>query len=796
MGLVTKAGAPGVVRTRLLVRGVVQGVGFRPYVHRLARRCGLSGLVQNGPSGVTIELEGEPDLVEAFVKAFHGEAPPLVRIDWVDRLEVPVVGGEGFVILESQAGETAFTLVPPDICVCDACLEEMRDPDDRRFKYPFTNCTNCGPRYSIIVDIPYDRPLTTMAGFAMCEDCQREYADPEDRRFHAQPNACPACGPRIRLVGRDGVEWSEPDPRVILQRVADILRAGGLVAWKGLGGYQLACDARQPRAVETLRLRKQRSDKAFAVMVGSVQAAEQICILSASERTALTSRERPIVLLRRKPAGETQGGELAREVSPANPLTGVMLPSTPMHALLFRVLDDSWGPGAALVMTSGNVSEEPIVITEQAAEAQLAPIADVFVHHNRPIHTRVDDSVVRVFDGQPLMLRRARGFAPNPIWIGRGDGEIFAAGAQQKSAFCLTRGGFALPSQHLGDLENYETLKFYQETLERMTKLFHVKPTVVAHDLHPDYMSTRLALNMEGVTHVPVQHHHAHVAACMAEHGLEGRVIGVTWDGTGLGTDGTIWGGEFLAADYAGFERFAHLRTVPLAGGDTAVREPWRVGRSHLLDAFGGLEDRDNPVALSYRAVEGRGRQDTMPPRDKVRMVDTLLRRRVHTVETSSAGRLFDGVAALIGLRQVVTFEGQAAMELEALAFSVGGSATPYAFELCRTEKSGPWQVDLRAMIRGIVQDMQANEPAGIIAAKFHRTLVDVVVAVSQRMRQELELTRVCLGGGCFQNMLLLEGCVQALREQGFEVFYPISMPANDGGIALGQAAIAAELTR
>jgi len=776
-----------VLRTRLLVTGVVQGVGFRPYVHKLARRFGLSGFVQNGPTGVVIELEGNGEQIEAFLGAFHAEAPPLVRIGRVERSEISALGGEGFAIHSSKSAEAAFTLVPPDICVCEQCLAEMRDPEDRRLDYPFTNCTNCGPRYSIILDIPYDRPMTTMAGFAMCEDCRREYEDPEDRRFHAQPNACPVCGPRMRLVGRDGVAWSEKEPWTVLQRVADILRAGGIVAWKGLGGYQLACDARLPGAVEELRRRKRRSDKAFAVMVADVEAARRICFVSAEERVALTSRERPIVLLKRR-----DDAGLADAVSPANPLTGVMLPGTPMHDLLFRVLRNSWADGVALVMTSGNVSEEPIVIGEEAAQAQLAGIADVFVHHDRPIHTRVDDSVVRVYEGRAMLLRRARGYAPNPVWMGRGDLEIFAAGAQQKSAFCLTKAGFALPSQHLGDLENFETLEFYQETLDRMRRLFHVKPTVVAHDMHPDYMSTRLALAMEGVTHVAVQHHHAHIAACMAEHGLEGRVIGVAWDGTGLGMDGTIWGGEFLAADYTGFDRYAHLRTVPMAGGDTAVREPWRVGRSYLLDAFGGLEDRARTGA-SYRMPESGEEEGTAFSREKVRIVDTLLRRRLHTVETSSCGRLFDAVAALIGLRQVVTFEGQAAMELEAIAEGDGES---YGFALQPGAKGSAMQVDLRPMIRAMVQEMQNGVRMSTMAARFHHTLVEVAIAVSLRMRDELGLTRVCLGGGCFQNMRLLDGCVTGLRAQGFDVFYPVDVPANDGGIALGQAAIAAEVMR
>jgi hydrogenase maturation protein HypF len=766
------------IRLQLQIRGVVQGVGFRPYVYNLAGRHGLAGFVLNSPRGVFIEIEGDPATVESFVAALPAEAPPLVRIAAIIRTEIPVTGDSTFAIHESDAAGSAFALVPPDICVCDACLADTRDPTNRRHDYPFTNCTNCGPRYSIILDVPYDRPLTAMAEFAMCDDCLREYKDPENRRFHAQPNACPVCGPRLILV--ESGQPASPEPqtsRAILERVADLLRAGKIVAWKGLGGYQLACDARQTVAVEDLRHRKHRSEKPFAIMVSNPEAAASLCFVSGQEQAALVSRERPIVLLRRRPRAD-----LADAVSPGNPATGVMLPCTPMQELLFRILCERWNTDPALIMTSGNISEEPIVTENAEAEQRLAAIADAFVHHNRRIHTRVDDSVVRIVSGQTssqtMPIRRARGYAPQPVWLGRGEAEVLACGAHQKNTLCLTRAGFAIPSQHLGDLENFETLRFFEETLERMQRLFHVTPTAVAHDLHPGYLSTQFALKLPSLRQIAVQHHHAHIASCMAEHQLDGRVIGVAWDGTGFGIDSTIWGGEFLAADYLSFDRYARLRPVLLAGGDSGVREPWRVARSYLLDTYGAIPDSPRWAAMASP--------------ERLRVIDTMLQRRVNTIPTSSAGRLFDAVASLIGLRHTVSFEGQAAMMLEAEASSE--SATdPYEFAI---NGSAPANIDLRPMIREIVGDVEAGAAQSRIAARFHVTLIAVIAEVCRRMRSDLQLNRVCLSGGCFQNALLLEGCLDVLRGDGFEVFSHREVPANDGGISLGQAAIACEQLR
>jgi hydrogenase maturation protein HypF len=762
------------IRLQLQIRGVVQGVGFRPYVYNLAHRYGLAGFVLNSPRGVFIEIQGDPATVESFVTALPAEAPPLVRIAAIVRTEIPATGDSDFAIHESDAAGSAFALVPPDICVCYDCLADTRDPANRRHDYPFTNCTDCGPRYSIILDVPYDRPLTTMAEFAMCDDCLREYKDPENRRFHAQPNACPICGPHLILVEPGQPAALEPQTsRAILERVADLLRAGKIVAWKGLGGYQLACDARQTVAVEGLRRRKHRSEKPFAIMVADAITAASLCFLSEEERVALESRERPIVLLSRR-----READLAEAVSPGNPATGVMLPCTPMHDLLFRILHERWNNDPALVMTSGNVSEEPIVIDNEEAGQRLAGIADAFVHHNRPIHTRVDDSVIRIVSGETMPMRRARGYAPQPVWLGRDEAEVLACGAQQKNTLCLTRAGFAIPSQHLGDLENFETLRFFEETLERTSRLFHVTPTAVAHDLHPGYLSTQFALKLDTLRPIGVQHHHAHIASCMAEHQLDGRVIGVAWDGTGFGTDSTIWGGEFLAADYLGFDRYARLRPVLLAGGDSGVREPWRVARSYLLDTYGAIPDSPRWAAMASP--------------ERLRVIDTMLQRCVNTIPTSSAGRLFDAVASLIGLRHTVSFEGQAAMMLEAAA-DPANSADPYDFNLIG---ASPADVDLRPMIRQVVTDVEAGAAQTRIAARFHATLVAVISEVCRRMRSDLQLKRVCLSGGCFQNALLLQGCLETLQRDGFEVFSHREVPANDGGISLGQAAIACEQLR
>lgn len=752
-------------RKRIRLRGMVQGIGFRPFVARLAHRLQLNGHVRNTAEGVLMEVEGAAPAIDRFLQGVAVEHPPLARIEETVVTELKPTGESGFAVQPSLDEHAQFALVSPDLSTCGDCLREVRDPGNRRFGYPFTNCTNCGPRYSIIRAVPYDRPQTTMAAFRMCPACHAEYDDLNDRRFHAQPNACPVCGPSLTLEPVEG-RASRHNPRSPLADARLLLAAGHIVAVKGLGGFQLACDAGNDEAVRRLRERKRRSDKPFALMASDLAAVERFCFVSNAERQALLSPERPIVILQCRP-----DAPISRAVAPDNDTLGVMLPYTPLHHLLF-----DHASFLALVMTSGNLAEEPIVIGNDEARERLAPVADAFLSHNRDIHTRVDDSLVRIFEGRPRLLRRARGYAPYPIDLGAAVPEVLACGGELKHTFCLTKGRYALLSQHIGDLENYETLAFFQETLERMKQLFRVEPRTVVHDLHPGYLSTRFARSL-GCETFAVQHHHAHVASCMAENGLRGPVIGVALDGTGYGTDSQIWGGEFLIADLAGFERHAHFRYVPLPGGDQAVREPWRMALSYLVDAFGA------PHAGFELPL-----WNTIPPRH-VEVVRTMIQRGVQTVRTSSCGRLFDAVASLIGLRHEVNFEGQAAIHLETIAQP--DCPDRYDFEMAA---GPPWQIDFRPMIRAVAADVHSRTACGVIAAKFHNTIAAVISDVCQRLRTAERLNRVCLSGGTFQNHYLLSRVVPMLGNSGFEVFLHAQVPANDGGLSLGQAAIGAYL--
>src|ERR1022692_3395410 len=615
-------------RIQVRLRGIVQGVGFRPFVYNLAQRLNLAGYVLNDSSGLIAEVEGDGGAIEAFLEALEREHPPLAWIQDRAVTSLPPAGEREFRIRPSVAETGRFALVAPDIATCDACLADIADAHNRRYGYAFTNCTNCGPRYTIIRDIPYDRPHTTMADFVMCDPCRSEYENPADRRFHAQPNACPACGPALSAPIAEAQ-----------RRLAD----GEILAIKGLGGFHLACNARNPGAVDLLRARKRRSDKPFAVMVGDLESARELCVVDDAAAHALNGPRHPIVILPRAP-GKTADTGLPGAIAPGNPTLGVMLPYTPLHHLLFR--------GAAfraLVMTSGNLSEEPIVVENHDARQRLGGVADWFLVHNRDIYMRADDSVVRIFEGQERVMRRSRGYAPETLDVGREMPELLASGGELKNVFCLTKGTHAILSQHIGDLENYETLVFFEETLANLKKLFRVTPRAVAYDLHPGYLSTKYALGLEGLLKIGVQHHDAHIASCMAENGLAGEVIGVAMDGTGYGLDGAIWGGEFLLASYAAFERKAHLRYVPLAGGDAAVREPWRSALGY--------------VGAAERLLAGEHVNEK-----RLRAVERMIATGTNTVMTSSCGRLFDAVAALIGLRYEVNFEGQAAIELEAIA--------------------------------------------------------------------------------------------------------------------------------
>ena len=728
-------------RVRIRLRGIVQGVGFRPFVYNLAHRLDLAGYVLNSSAGLVAEAEGAPEAVARFCRAITEEAPPLAWIQDAETADLAPTGELGFAIRDSRQETGEFALISPDVATCDACVADLRDPENRRYRYPFTNCTNCGPRYTIVRDIPYDRPNTTMVAFALCDACRREYEDPSDRRFHAQPNACPVCGPSL----------SAPVEEAIAR-----LAAGEIVAVKGLGGFQLACDARDESAVVRLRARKRRSDKPFALMCRDLAAVERICRLSDAERAVLTGPRHPIVIL-------AANGTLPEAIAPGNRTLGVMLPYTPLHHLLF-----DGAPYDCLVMTSGNLSEEPIVVSNADALERLSGVADFLLTHNRDIFMRTDDSVVRVFNDRPRLMRRSRGYAPETFTLALDFPELLACGGELKNTLCLTKGRNAILSQHIGDLENYETLMFFEETLANLKKLFRVEPRAVVHDLHPHYLSTRFALGIPDLPKIGVQHHHAHIASCMVENDLDSEVIGVAFDGTGYGTDGKIWGGEFLVGGYGGFARRAHFRYVPLAGGDTAIREPWRAALAYLLDTFGA----------QARPIE-------RVPEDRQRVVRRMIIGRINTVDTSSCGRLFDAVACLIGLRHEVNFEGQAAIELEAIADPAEFAC--YPFEIMGGD---PWQIDFRPAIEAIAK---RGEPA-IVAARFHNTVAAAIAETCRKLRGETGLGRVCLSGGTFQNVRLLASACALLRAANFEVYLHAKVPPNDGGLALGQAAIAARM--
>lgn len=737
-------------RKRISIRGIVQGVGFRPFVYRLARELHVAGFARNTSSGVLLEVEAPDGAIDVLIGRLQHELPPLARIDAMDVQDVPPWGELSFSIVESVSGSGAVALVAPDAAACDDCLRETFDGRDRRRGYPFTTCTNCGPRYTIIRDLPYDRRTTTMGVFAMCVRCEAEYRDPSNRRFHAEANACAECGPGLALC-RAG-ESFEPrftrDADGVLREARRLLRDGSILAIRGLGGFHLACDAQRDDSVAALRLRKRRGDKPFAVMVRDLAAAERICTLSDAERDLLTSRQRPIVIARR-----SASTRIAAAVAPGNETLGVMLPYTPLHALLFADGID------LLVMTSGNVSDEPIACSNRDAFERLAVVADWFLFHDREIETGVDDSVTRLTAGSARIVRRSRAFAPGAIDLGTDVPELLACGADLKNAFCLTKEHFAILSQHIGDLAFCETMSFFEETLERMKKLFRVSPVAVAHDLHPQYVSTRFAQHC-GLPAIAIQHHHAHIASCMAENGVRDRVIGVAMDGTGFGLDGKIWGGEFLVGDLATFERRAHLRYVPLAGGDAAIRQPWRSALSYLRDAGISL---DLPI-----------------PAKQQELVTTMLERRINVFDTSSCGRLFDAVASMLGLRQEITFEAQAAIDLEQAADPDETGVYPFVID--------GEEIDLRATIAAIARE----RGIATIAAKFHNTVAAVIAEVCEAIRARDGLNRVCLSGGVFQNALLLERTTSRLRERRFDVILHSRVPCNDGGIALGQAAIAA----
>jgi hydrogenase maturation protein HypF len=776
------------VRRQIDVSGIVQGVGFRPYVHRLATGRRLRGTIRNTSAGVTIEIQGPAETVQDFVERLPAEAPPLARITSLAVRDVPCNNDRDFLIVHSHEGEEVRTLISPDVAICPDCLRELFDPDDRRYRYPFINCTNCGPRFTIIRDIPYDRPSTSMATFPMCPACLAEYENPLDRRFHAQPNACWECGPGVELWDKAGGRIECRDP--IVEAVSG-LHAGLVVAVKGLGGFHLAVDATKAAAVTLLRERKRRVEKPFAVMVPDLHAAQEICELDDAARTVLQSIQRPIVLLPRDLLPKESPRLILDEVAPFNRYLGIFLPYAPLHYLLLAE-----GGFKALVMTSGNLSEEPIAIDNREAVHRLNGLADYFLVHNRDILLRCDDSVVRVAGGITRQLRRSRGFVPVPVFLkddrteddrtNKDQPSVLAVGGELKNTICLTKGKHAFLSQHVGDLENVESYSFFHEAIEHLERILEIRPEIIAYDLHPDYFSTKWALQQSGVELVGVQHHHAHIASCMAENHLEGRVIGFALDGTGYGTDGNIWGGEALIAGYEEFERAAHFEYVPLPGGAAAIREPWRMAVSYLAHHFGR-----EFLKLDIPFV----RQLSRP---KVDLLLRMMEQGVNSPLTSSCGRLFDAVAALVGIRQEVNYEAQAAIELEmAMASSEtasrnGDTAYPMKLVPQLVPENDHWIISTRALFEALLDDLGRDVPVAAISRRFHNGLVEGFVELATLLRKRTALNRVCLSGGTFHNVYLSQRLEARLSEVGFEVFTQKEVPAGDGGLSLGQAVVAA----
>ncbi|HEV2016798.1 MAG TPA: carbamoyltransferase HypF [Gemmatimonadaceae bacterium] len=756
-------------RRVIAVGGTVQGVGFRPYVHRLATARNLSGFVRNDTAGLTIDVQGEPHVLEDFLSALIRNPPPTAVIQRVKTSREPLRSYRGFEIARSADPPVSTpTNISPDVAVCDECLTEMSDPGNRRYRYPFINCTNCGPRVTIIDGAPYDRARTTMRTFEMCAACRHEYEDKADRRFHAQPIACSACGPTVRLVEATGsVRDSHGHP---ITAAARAISEGAIVAIKGLGGYHLSCTTSHRETVDRLRSRKAREAKPFAVMARDPEAARAWCTVTAQEEALLLSRRRPIVLLEKRADIHDQPRSVMQALAPGNPCLGVMLPYTPLHHLLLAECD---GP---LVMTSGNISDEPIAFEDADAFDRLGGIADLFLTHDRPIAERCDDSVMRIVADKPTMLRRSRGFVPSPIHVATAfPAQVLAVGGQLKNTFCCARDDSAFLSQHIGDLDHPAARLSLATSIARFSSLVGVNPEVVAHDLHPQYASTEFALAVDGVERIGVQHHHAHIASCMAEHGVTEPVIGVAFDGTGYGTDGAIWGGEFLVVDQGGFNRAAHLSYVPMPGGEGAIRRPLRMALSHLVSAYG-----DDAPSLPLELFDRAGRNE-------VALIEQIVAKGLASPPTSSMGRLFDAVSALLGVRDDAQFEGQAAMELEAMADP--GASRLYEFGL---SGAMPLQIDPAPLVRCIVEDILAGVDRRSISGAFHKSVANMIVRVAELLRNATGIRKIALSGGVFQNVFLTTTTTEALARTGFEVYTQQLVPCNDGGLSLGQAYVVA----
>ena len=754
---------------RISVRGIVQGVGFRPFVFQLATKYSLKGWVCNTSEDVKIEVQGDSHDLEHFVSELQHNAPPLAHIENISVTYHPPADYTKFEIRHSVAEEGKYQLVSPDIATCRPCLNEVFNPQDRRYHYPFTNCTNCGPRFTIIEDIPYDRPRTTMRSFPMCPDCQTEYDNPLDRRFHAQPNACPKCGPRLELLDTKGNHVEAAD---VISAAGQLLKEGKLMAVKGLGGFLLACDATSEKAVKLLRRRKRRPFKPLAIMVADIDEAKKYCRVSEAEEKLLTSPQSPIVLLPWK-----SKSTICQAVAPNLKYLGVMLPYTPMHHLLLRE------SGLPLVMTSGNISEEPICKDNDEAVRRLSGIADYFLVHNRDIYARYDDSVTVVERNEVQLTRRARGYAPYPVHLTFNAKQVLGCGAEEKNTFCLTKDNYAFVSQHIGDMENMETMEHFENTLALYKKLFRIEPEIVAYDLHPEYLSTKYALELSSHSSrlklMPVQHHHAHIASCMADNKIASPVIGVALDGTGYGSDGRIWGGEFLVADYKDFKRLGHLEYLPLPGGAAAIKRPYRTAIGYLLKLLG--DESLSPKLAFLKQIDAV----------EIELIKRQLQAGLNSPLNSSMGRLFDAVSALLCVRGEIDYEGQAAVELEMAAYDgidkVGDKGYPYSI----IENDGVNIIRLKEMFAAIVDDLYQRVSKATISAKFHNTVVRMILDMCRLIARQTGISQVALSGGVFQNRLLFRKVVPLLESAGFSVLAHKQVPCNDGGISLGQAVIA-----
>nr|WP_320148107.1 carbamoyltransferase HypF [uncultured Anaeromusa sp.] len=748
-------------RWQVQVEGIVQGVGFRPFVHRLAYELALAGFVCNTGAGVLAEVEGPTVSLQEFMRRLAAEAPPMALVERIQRqgIDIEATGENEFVIKQSVAGET-LTLVSPDMAICAECQRELLEPTDRRYRYAFINCTHCGPRYTIIKDLPYDRPQTTMAGFSMCQACQAEYENAVDRRFHAQPNACAACGPAYRLTDVTGEDIPLAAVEDVFQAARCKVKAGAILAVKGIGGYHLACDAKQQEAVRQLRRRKGREEKPLAVMCRDLEQVRKLCYVSPQEEKLLLSPARPVVLLRKKPEDF-----VAEAVAPGNDFLGVMLPYAPVHWLLLEE-EDVW------VMTSGNASGEPMVREEAEALACLGGLADFFLGHNRPIFRGVDDSVARVLQGEVQLLRRGRGYAPRPIRLPFAVPPLLSTGGELKNTFCLTRGEYAFVSPHLGDMAGEATYNSFIALVEHLEHLFDIKPEVIAYDPHPAYLTGQY-VHRRNIACLPVQHHHAHAAAVMAEHGLEEPALALVFDGTGYGDDGKLWGGEFLLAQYEGFQRLAHFAYRPLPGGEQAVRQPWRLAAWVWQEVFG--------VGDALK---------TAPFPDGWRMLMQAVRSGLAAPLSSSVGRLFDTAAALLEVRAESHYEGQAAIELEQLAARSGGTVVELAGCCLQTEEK-IWQVDAAPLLASLLEKHCQGENKAALAAAFHHALGQAVLEMTCLLAQKHKVNQVVLGGGVWQNALLQQQVRQGLEKEGLTVYMPVQLPVNDGGLAYGQAVVA-----